>query len=125
MSRRAGLASAAKQASVRRSKNEIEFFELVKARFEDAQPNLAIFDGWDADVVIPSINVAIMWNGPWHHRKLFEGHHLEQVQNRDRIKLDRIRAHKYVPYVIVDDSGFDIEFVQEQFSKFEAFIAGM
>ncbi len=84
-----------------------------------------MFDGWDADVVIPSIKVAIMWNGPWHHRKLFEGHHLEQVQNRDRIKIDRIRAHGYIPYVIVDDAGFDAEFVREQYSKFEAFIAGM
>lgn len=109
----------------KRSRNEILFFDLTKQKFGDALANPSMFDGWDADVVIPSRKIAVLWNGPWHHRKLFEGHHLEQVQNRDKIKLDRIRAHGFTPYIVKDDGSYDPKFVVEQFSRFETIIAGM
>lgn len=60
--RKAGLASAAKQASTRRSKNEMLFAALCAERF-DIITNKPMFDGWDADVIIPSLKIAVLWNG--------------------------------------------------------------
>lgn len=113
-----GLKSAAIQSKLRRSKNEILFFELCKEVYEDAVPNHAIFNGWDADVVIPSIKMAIMWNGPWHYKKITKKHSVKQVQNRDRIKLNEIKTHGYESYVIRDNGSHNPLFVREQFQKF-------
>ena len=81
----AGKVSASKR--VKRSKQEIELFELCKEVFHDSLANHIIADGWDADIVIPSLMLAIMWNGPWHYKEMnMTNHSLKQVQNRDNIK---------------------------------------
>jgi hypothetical protein len=73
----------------RRSKDEIRLFELCVAKFPSAKPNLIIQDGWDADIVIDDLRIAILWNGPWHYKDIkMVGHSLLQVQTRDRIKTD-------------------------------------
>jgi len=100
----------------RRSKNEIYFAELCEKHFNKVLTNEAIFNGWDADVIIEDIKVAVLWNGPWHYRKLTKKHSLEQVQNRDRIKIKEIEKCGYFPYVIKDDVGkTGKRFVEEQF----------
>ena len=84
---RAGKASAAKR--VLRSKDEIELFELCKSVYGSAQPNTIIADGWDADIVIPELKIAVLWHGPWHYRDMkMHNHSLRQVKNRDRIKRE-------------------------------------
>ena len=77
-----------KSASVRvkRSKNEIYFSELCEKEY-DILTNYQMFDGWDADVIIPTHKIAILWNGKWHYEQITKSHSLEQVQNRDRIKI--------------------------------------
>ena len=47
-----------------------------------------------------------------------EGHSLEQVQNRDKIKIEEIKNAGYVPYIIKDMGGYDINKVNEEFTKF-------
>lgn len=80
-----GKASAAKR--VRRSKDEIKLFELCKHVFNDALSNSIVADGWDADIVIGSYKLAILWHGPWHYRDMkMNNHSLKQVQLRDSIK---------------------------------------
>lgn len=80
-----GKASATKR--VRRSKDEIKLFELCKRVFDDAQSNSIVADGWDADIVISSRKLAILWHGPWHYRDMkMTNHSLKQVQMRDNIK---------------------------------------
>ena len=61
-----------------------------------------MFNGWDADIIIPEYRLAILWNGPWHYRKITAEHSLEQVQNRDRLKIAEITAHGFIPYIIKD-----------------------
>ena len=81
----AGKSSASKR--VRRSKKEIELFEICKSNFRDSLNNHIISNGWDADIVIPSLKYAIMWQGPWHYKEMnISNHSLLQVQNRDNIK---------------------------------------
>lgn len=120
--RAGGLKSAISQSNTRRSVNEIRFAELCIQHFLAVTTNDPIFNGWDADVVVHDIKVAILWNGPWHYRKITKAHSVEQVQNRDRIKLEEIKRTGYTPYVIQDMSrkgkAANELFVQEQFAAF-------
>jgi len=52
--------------------------------------NQPIFNGWDADIIIPELKLAILWNGNWHYKEMFGNHSLKQVANRDDIKLKEI-----------------------------------
>lgn len=60
----------------------------------------------------------MLWNGPWHYRKITKNHSVKQVQNRDRIKIKEIENAGYVPYIIQDLGSYDINKVNEEFTKF-------
>lgn len=87
----------------RRSKDEIKLFELCLANFPDSISNHVIKDGWDADIVIPSLKIAILWNGPWHYKQLnMKNHSLLQVQTRDKIKTDTLSRSGWTVLVYED-----------------------
>jgi len=113
-----GRRSVAKQKETRRSKNEKLFFKLCQNYFKDVKSNEPIFNGWDADVIIEDIQVAILWNGKWHYEKITEKHSVKQVQNRDNIKIKEIENYGYTPYIIKDMGKFNEKFVKEQFENF-------
>ena len=117
-----GLASKAGKASaskiIKRSKNEIYFANLCKSEFNDVDCNKPIFNGWDADVIIHDIGVAILWNGKWHYEKITEAHSLKQVQNRDKIKQKEIINYGYLPYTIKDLGKHSKKFVEKEFKNF-------
>lgn len=82
----AGKASAASRKKV--SKQEKELADLCKMHF-DILENEVMFEGWDADILIPLHKTAILWNGPWHYKEMgMKNHSLKQVVNRDIIKID-------------------------------------
>ena len=101
---------------VRRSKNEIFFFEKCSEYFNNVDNNKPIFNGWDADVIIHDHKLAVLWNGKWHYEKIREGHSLLQVQNRDIIKIKEIESYGYKPYVIKDMGSFSKEKVEMEFN---------
>lgn len=71
----------------KRSKQEIQLYELCLSIYPNALPNHVIADGWDADIALVDYKIAILWNGPWHYQEMNIGNHsLKQVQNRDKIK---------------------------------------
>lgn len=107
---------------IKRSKNEIEFYELCKSSYADTIHNEPIFNGWDADIIIPSLRIAILWNGKWHYEKLTEKHSVEQVQNRDKIKINEIEKCGYFPYVIKDLGKYSKRKVREEFENFKNFL---
>lgn len=119
-----GKLSAIVQKKSRRSKNESLFYDLCQKKFPDALANEALFDGWDADMVIPSIKYAVLWNGKWHYEKITEKHSVEQVQNRDRLKLKKIIEAGYKTFIVKDMGRFNKSFVLEQFSIFENIVDG-
>lgn len=102
----------------KRSKNEIHFATLCEQHFNTVKLNCAMFNGWDADIVIEDLKVAVMWNGKWHYEKLTKKHSVLQVQNRDKIKLHEIIKSGYTSYVIKDMGKEDKKFVEEQFKIF-------
>lgn len=108
----------------RRSKNEAYFADLCKLHFKNVETNASIFNGWDADIIIHGSRIAIMWNGPWHYKKINKQHSLLQVQNRDNIKINEIKKCEYTPYVIKDLGKQCKKKVELEFTKFLQFIAG-
>jgi len=119
----AGKLSA--QKMVKRSKNEILFAELCAEKWT-VVCNEPMFDGWDADVVIPDLKVAVLWNGIWHLKEgIRPGHSLLQVQTRDAIKLKVIEKHGYKSYVVEDMGKHNPKFVKEEFEKFVEWCKGL
>lgn len=54
----------------KRSKNEIYFAELCQNCFKSIEVNKSIFNGWDADIIIYDLKIAILWNGKWHYEQI-------------------------------------------------------
>jgi len=108
----------------RRSKNEIYLSILISKDYK-ILTNESIFNGWDADIIIPKLKLAILWNGIWHYKKVTEKHSLIQVENRDRIKLNEIMKAGYTPYVIRDMGRYNPKFVEFEYSKLKEFIKNL
>jgi hypothetical protein len=98
---RAGRQSATTRCL--RSKQEVQLYNLCVNYYSDVKHNEVIADGWDADIIIPSKKVAILWNGPWHYRQMpVSNHSLVQVQNRDRIKIQLFESLGWQVFVFED-----------------------
>jgi hypothetical protein len=114
--RQGGIASANSQN--RRSKNEKLFCEMCESKFNEVKNNEPIFNGWDADIIIEDLKIAVLWNGIWHYKQISKKQSLEQVQSRDKIKLREIENCGYRAYIIKDMGSYDPIFVKEEFDKF-------
>jgi DNA-directed RNA polymerase subunit RPC12/RpoP len=115
-----GRKGIATQKENRRSKNENYFYELCRTKFNNVKANERMFNGWDADVIIEDIKIAVLWNGKWHYQKITFKHSVSQVQNRDKLKIDNIIKCGYTPYVIKDMGKYNPKFVENEFNKFLA-----
>ena len=107
-----------KLGDLKRSKNEVLFCKMCEEHFTNVENNKPIFNGWDADVIIHDIKVAVLWNGVWHRKKITKKHSVEQVKNRDNIKINEIIKCGYTPYVIDDDGKYNEDFVKSKFDDF-------
>jgi hypothetical protein len=108
------------QKDFRRSRNEIEFCSLCEEKFgtDAVLHNIPYFNGWDADVIIPELKIAILWNGAWHYKQIYDKSSLIQIKNRDNIKISEIKKAGFIPYVIKDLGKANSEFVKNQFNIF-------
>lgn len=106
------------QGNLRRSKNEIEFCKLCEEYFNNVKHNECIFNGWDADIIIEDIKFAVLWNGPWHYKQITKSHSVNQIQNRDKIKINEIKECGWTPYIIKDMGKANKKFVKEKFDEF-------
>lgn len=79
-------------------------YELCNAHYEGVYHNTPIVDGWDADIILPNEQTAILWNGRWHREQLtFKNHSLSQVQTRDRIKKEVLERAGWTVLVFEDN----------------------
>lgn len=117
-----GLKSANKQKKTRRSKNEILMYEKCKNYFNTVLANENMFNGWDADIILPEYKIAILWNGAWHYREITNSTSLKQIQNRDKIKVKEIEQCGYYPYIIKDLGKFNKDKVDMEFEKLLNFL---
>lgn len=115
----AGKKSAFIQRIKRRSCNEIMFSEIMKTKY-NIICNESIFNGWDADIILPEYKIAILWNGNWHYKNICN--QLRKVQNRDKIKYNEIIKNGYMPYIIVDLGKKSLSKCEKEFKKFNDFL---
>ena len=127
---KAGKKSAAKQFKLKRSKCEIEFCQLCEKHFDMVEHNVPKFNGWDADILLPNLKIAIQWNGPWHYKQISKKKtaSLASIQNRDRIKRQEIENMGWSLYIIKDQDSHKnkqkrLNFVKNHFDRFISFIA--
>jgi hypothetical protein len=79
---------------------------------------------WDADIIIKSIRMAVLYNGIWQsqrfgqYKQVRKNHNLAQVQARDKIKESVIKNNGYSYHIVKDMGKFDKEFVEHQFRLF-------
>lgn len=80
-----------------RSKNEIYMATLCEKQYgyDKVLKNVKMFDGIDADIIIPHLKVAIEWNGIWHYKKVRKDHNFNLTKIRDKVKAKTILNHKY------------------------------
>jgi len=120
LSSNAGKISA--QSQQKRSKNEILFAKFCIEKFKNVLLNEPIFNSWDADIILNDEKVAILWNGIWHYKKINGSHSVDQVQNRDRIKMKEIEKCGYRVYVIKDMGKFDTNKVIYEWHMFNLWL---
>jgi len=121
--RKGGIISASVQ--LRRSKAEILFADMCIKHFgeDDVLCNELFFKDkndkyWDADIIIKSIKIAILYNGIWHYKKVNKNHNIDAVQSRDKLKQKIILNNDYSYYIIKDMGSFKQSFVEHQFYLF-------
>lgn len=105
-----------------RSQNEKHFCELCEAEFQSVKHNVRIFNGFDADVILPDLKIAVLWDGVWHRKQVHAKQDFEYMQKRDSLRLEAIRAAGFEPYIIEDDGAVNKAFVQLEFGKFKVFL---
>lgn len=125
--RKFGCELAIKRKNIKRSKNEMYFFDLCKSHYDNVSHNQNIFDGWDADILLHDYKVAVLWNGPWHYVDCGGKHSVKQTQIRDKFKIEKIKQSNWIVYIIKDFENFShgkysTKFVEQEFEKFKEFI---
>ncbi len=73
-----------------------------------------LLDGFEADIAIPSLDLAIEWNGPFHYIPIFGEARLNEIRNRDAIKLS-IAQRKGINLIVIPDLVSTKQKVQETF----------
>jgi len=102
----------------RRSKIEIKFYNLLVKEF----PNLSILsndktmlDGLEADIAIPSLKLAIEWNGIVHFKPIYGQTKLDNIQNNDTKKLE-IASNKNINLIVIPDLVSNDKILQKAFN---------
>lgn len=125
--RKGGIATSSLPFHIRcRSRNEKYFADLIHQRFPQTITNKRIFDGYDADIIIQDLKIAIHWNGPFHYRIIFTAEHFSKIVSRDILRYEAIQNAGFINYIIDDrhNQGFDKQKVQDEFDSFIVWLDG-
>ena len=102
----------------RRSKIEIKFYNLLVKEFPQLNilPNDKIMlDGLEVDVSIPSLKLAIEWNGIVHFKPIYGNYQLNKIQNRDVEKL-KIASNKNINLIVIPDLVSNDKILKQAFN---------
>ena len=102
----------------RRSKIEAKFYNLLIKEFPNLEiiPNDKIMlNGYEADVAIPSLKLAIEWNGIVHFKPIYGQTKLSNIQTRDADKL-KIASNKDINLIVIPDLVSNDKILQQAFN---------
>jgi hypothetical protein len=107
-----------------RSKAEIYLEERLNNEF----PNLmmmfndrVVLNGKELDVYIPSLNLAIEWNGIYHYKKIRDDESFEKTINKDKQKINEC-LELGIELYIVKDLTSGKKFIKEETEKIIKFV---
>lgn len=108
----------------RRSKIEAKFYDLLVKEF----PNLDILsndktmlDGYEVDVAIPELKLAIEWNGIVHFKPIYGQTKLDNVQGRDAEKL-KIASNKNINLIVISDLVSNDKILKQAFDDVKTIV---
>lgn len=108
----------------RRSKIEIKFYNLLVKEL----PNLNILpndktmlDGLEVDIAIPSLKLAIEWNGIVHFKPIYGQTKLNKIQQIDAEKL-KIASNKNINLIVIPDFVSNDKILQQAFNDVKKII---
>lgn len=114
-----------KTNSNNRGKAEIYFSKLCMNHFgeDDILCNEKLFKDkngglWDADIIIKSLKIAVLYDGIFHFVKVKKDMKLEQIKSRDKLKRSIILSNGYKYYTVKDLGKFNKSFVENEFYLF-------
>lgn len=108
----------------RRSKIEAKFYDLLVKEF----PKLNILsndkimlDGYEVDISIPKLQLAIEWNGIVHFKPIYGQTKLNRIQGRDAEKL-KIASNKNINLIIITDLVSNDKMLKQAFNDVKVII---
>lgn len=85
-----------------RSRGERLFAEKLTQVGINVITNKKMFEGFDADVILPDYKLAIHWNGAWHWKPIVGESLLNKIKSRDSKRYQMIEQYGYINYIIID-----------------------
>ena len=80
-----------------------------------------MLDGKEVDIAIPSLNLAIEWNGITHHKPIYGARTLLDTQQRDRLKR-QAAVNLGVELVVIEDLLSTPKFVRQSANRLRRLI---
>ncbi len=74
-----------------------------------------MLDGLEVDVSIPSLKLAIEWNGIVHFKPIYGNYQLNKIQNRDVEKL-KIASNKNINLIVIPDLVSNDKILKQAFN---------
>ena len=90
---------------MRRSRCEIKLLKMLRKSFPTLRmvPNdRKLLDGYEIDISIPSLHLAIEWNGIVHRKPIYGEATLARVQVNDAAKA-KLAAERGIELVVIED----------------------
>ena len=103
----------------RRSKIEKELFNLLEQTFPNLKfiPNdKTMLGGLEVDIAVPSLKLAIEWNGIVHFKPIYGQIKLDKVQSIDQKKL-LLAQQKDINLIVISDFKSDKQTFNKAFSQ--------
>lgn len=100
-----------------RSKCEKMFFDLLKEKYTNLDliaNDKKMLDGLEADVAIPSLNLAIEWNGIVHYKPIYGEEKLNKIKSIDERKQN-LAQQKGIRLIVIPDLVSNEKYVKEAF----------
>lgn len=101
----------------RRSRCEKLLYDLLEEEFPDLKilPNdKTMINGYELDIAIPSLNLAIEWNGIVHFKPIYGQAKLDKIQQRDTEKQQKA-TDRGINLIVVPDLVSTDKRVREAF----------
>lgn len=108
----------------RRSKIEAKFYNLIVKEFPSLDilsNDKTMLNGYEVDVAIPELQLAIEWNGIVHFKPIYGQTKLDRIQTRDTEKL-KIASDKDINLIVISDLVSNDKILKQAFNEVKCII---